>query len=113
MQESELVEVLRALDARPGMLLPEQCYGALVAYIEGFVAGAGSNELDGFKDWVASQVLGRESSFHWSTIVALAQSEQAGRAGLSVLSPEQSDRASKNLIELLLRYLGAEATAER
>jgi len=113
MQESEFVRALRALDARPGMLLPEQRYGALVAYIEGFVAGAGTDELDGFKDWVAAEVLGRESSFHWSTVVAVAQNEHAGQAGFSALSADESDRASKSLIALLLRFLGAEASAAR
>lgn len=78
------------------MLLPEQRYGALVAYIGGFVAGAGSSELDGFEDWVAAEVLGRESSFHGSTIVAVAQNERAGRAGFLALSAEESDRASKS-----------------
>jgi hypothetical protein len=106
--------MLRALDERPGMLLPEQRYGALVAFIEGFVVGSQSDELNGFKDWVAAELLNRESSFHWSTIVALAQNEDVGQAGLSALSSEESDRASKALLELLLRFLrSAPAASQR
>jgi hypothetical protein len=105
--------MVRALGERPGMLLPEQSYGALVAYIEGYVAGSGSDELAGFKDWVAAELLGRESSFHWSAVVAVAQNEHVGDAGFSVLSVEESDRASRELIALMQRFLGEGAAVSR
>ena len=102
-----LSERLYAIQKWPKMVLPENRYGTLVAYIEGFVAGSGSSQLDGFRDWLATNVLGRESSFHWSTIIAGRHNSRVldGSTDLSVLSTEESLAASNDLIELIQRYL--------
>jgi len=100
-----LVEIVRALDERPRMWLVEERYGAVVSLVLGFQAGSGSSELDGFQDWVAAELLGEPSSVHWSSIVAAQQNLLVEQAGPSALSQEESDRASKELIGLLLRFL--------
>ena len=103
----DLAERLHAVRQWPGMVLPEQRYGALVAYVEGFIAGSGTAQLDGFQEWVVTHVLGRESSFHWSTIIAGQRNHRLldGDANLSDLSPAESSDASEDLVDLLLRYL--------
>jgi hypothetical protein len=63
-------DLFEQLGSRPRMYLPDARYHTLVAFVEGCNAATDWKLLAGFNEWVAVQVLGRESSFHWSVIVA-------------------------------------------
>lgn len=104
---STLEHRLRDLQKRPLMYLPARRYEVLVAYIEGFEAGSNSDDLIQFQGWAAREVLGEPSAFHWSTLVASRVRPELldGATRLSILTDEESDRASADLFALLLRFL--------
>lgn len=88
------------------MFLLDDRYMTLVAFIEGCNAATNWQLLDGFDRWVAEQILGRESSFHWSRVIAsksdpgLLNEPQAGP-----LAPELEGAAAADLLSLLDDYL--------
>lgn len=52
------------------MMLPDNRYNTLVGYILGYNAATDSRLLRGFGEWVERRYLDRESSLHWSILVA-------------------------------------------
>jgi hypothetical protein len=99
-------ELFGQLSKRPGMYLPDDRYRTLVAFIEGCNAATDGKLLAGFNEWVAAEVLGRESGFHWSAIVASrfapAILDEPSRA---TIPDELEGPASEELLRLLDSYL--------
>lgn len=88
------------------MFLLDDRYMTLVAFIEGCNAATNWQLLDGFDRWVAEQILGTESSLHWSTVIASKADPRLldeGRAG--PLASEFEGAAVADLLSLLDDYL--------
>lgn len=98
-------EMIRMLEARPEMWIPDGRYASLVAFIEGYAAGAQSVDLVEFTAWLSTELGDGHSPFHWSVMVAGTQNEKVGHEGLVALSVEESRRASSLLLTLLAQFL--------
>lgn len=102
----DFLELFDQLDSRPRMYLPDDRYHTLVAFVEGCNAATDWKLLAGFNEWVAAQVLGRESSFHWSVIVASKLVPAIlNEACTATIPSELEDPARKELLRLLSSYL--------
>ncbi|TWD81832.1 hypothetical protein FB561_2955 [Kribbella amoyensis] len=52
------------------MFLPDLRYNTYVAFVEGCNSATEGVLLEGFGDWVHARILGVQTSFHWSAVVA-------------------------------------------
>lgn len=94
------------LGKRRRMFLLDDRYMTLVAFVEGCNAATDWQLLDGFNGWVATQVLGTESSLHWSTVIAAKSDPQLlVEPRTRPISPELESVASDDLLGLLDSFL--------
>jgi hypothetical protein len=90
------------------MFLLDDRYMTLVAFVEGCNAATDWQLLDGFNGWVAAQVLGAESSLHWSTVVASKSDRQLlEEPRTAPIASELESVASDDLLDLLDSFLAS------
>lgn len=63
-------ELFRTVAKRQRMMLLDDRYATLVAFVQGCDAATEGTLLNGFHQWVAERIVGGPSSLHWSAIVA-------------------------------------------
>jgi hypothetical protein len=102
-------DLFRQVRQYPLMYLAESRYAVLVAFVTGCDEGTDRRLLDGFGEWVAQRVLGRETPFVWWTVIASQHAPDLldGHHPISSLSAEQDQQASESLSGLLDEFLDA------
>lgn len=94
-------EVFDAARRRPGMLGLDGSYVAASAFIAGCDAGNAWRLLDGFKEWLASE-LGEGRNLTWQALVLRHSLVGGSDQGLSRLSQGEADVVA---VETLFRLL--------
>ncbi|MFC9660608.1 hypothetical protein ACFVJ5_10240 [Nocardia sp. NPDC127606] len=99
-------EYLRQFAARPGMYIGFTTVRGVTCFLDGYDYAArrsGGRGLDGFREWLLTNHLRRESSLSWSSVITqIALSE---RDADTDLTPEQEVRILEVLFDLLDRFL--------
>jgi hypothetical protein len=101
--------LLQSVRLRRRMFLLDDRYVTLVGFITGCDAATDWRLLDGFNEWIADKILGHESSFHWSTIVAaktLPHFLNEPRSG-NTIPPADEPVVCDDLLMLLDNFLEA------
>ena len=104
-------EYLRQFAARPGMFIGFTSVRGVMCFLDGYDYAArrsGGPGLDGFRDWLLTNHLRRQSSFAWTGVIkqiALPEWDF-----VTDLSPEQEIRILEVLFDLLDRFLAERET---
>lgn len=70
MMTMNLTDLCFHLRNRRRMYLPDDRFSTAVAFVEGYNTALDGIPLSGFQGYVAMRVLNRESSLHWSCLIA-------------------------------------------
>lgn len=87
-------------------------YATIVAFIQGYDYGSDEGMLEGFDDWVKSEITRRVSSLHWSGEIAEYVSpglHDAGKGFLD-LSADDDKRATSMLFAILENFFESKET---
>ncbi|WP_330182690.1 hypothetical protein OHB26_02925 [Nocardia sp. NBC_01503] len=99
-------EYLALFAKRPGMYIGRATWHGVTGFLEGYNQGAvrhGGRGLDGFREWLITNHLGKESSFSWPGLIT--QIALADRDHVTPLTDEQQARALAVLFDLLDTFL--------
>lgn len=117
-QEEEFRSALRMfvslLQERPRMFFMSDHYVERVGVIAGFAAGHGARDFDlDFQEWVCENVVGSRTAVPWPFIIAkhsvprLREVPDSDLHAWSMMTGQESEAATRSLLESLLRYAGA------
>lgn len=109
----DFCELFANLVERRRMFLPDDRYYTLVAFVEGCNAATGWELLAGFNQWTAAQVLGHQSSLHWSVVIASKSSPEMLKSGHGAIPSEIEASAAADLLKLLDEFLRGQIETSR
>jgi hypothetical protein len=94
------------------MLLLDDSYATMVAFIEGFNVALDGRPLHGFNDWVSRQVLQRQCGTGWSMVIAsiyfpAALRDGEGSSSIREIPPDIQPRIKSELLDLLESFASA------
>jgi len=88
------------------MYLLDDRYSTAVAFVTGYDTALDGVPLSGFQRYVAARIVGRESSVHWSYLLASTKvpTMLAGRTGIDQIPREVEGELTDALVDLLESY---------
>ncbi|MET8278969.1 hypothetical protein [Micromonospora sp. NPDC005174] len=91
------------------MYLLDDRFSTAVAFVQGYDTAFDGTPLSGFRDYVADQLLNRESRLHWAYVIASTKVPAilGGDIGFEQVSSEFDTELTEMLIDLLEDYQGA------